>query len=624
MPEYLSPGVYVEEIEIGAKPIEGVGTSTAGFLGEAERGPTTLQLVCGMSQFKRLYGEHFSKQDPSSLSASYLYYAVEGFFINGGKRCFINRIVGKNNKTSEYALPATSQDSGGGPAPIIPAFKITQKTLDELKNKGESQETLSKLESIKDELFSSENLFTSKLKTIIKDNDEFKLLKSKILKLAKADTATKGAQPSAVSDQAIMIRAVGPGSWGDRIGIKIDKANFSNQDDPKLKKLFRLVVFYWKKPLPDKSNIVDPTDTGTVGELNRIVPDIIEDYNNVSSDPASADYFKTIINNRSNLIRVDHVYENFAPTISDTARIVLLQGGDDGDAPMVSDYKGSDDGPGKRTGLTAFNEIDEISIINAPVNFSDPSDHQELCNILINHCELKLDRFAILQSQHKYNDIANFWPPRDSQYAAMYYPWLKIKDPVTNQEKEIPPGGHIAGIYARTDVERGVHKAPANAVVKGIIGVEFPISKGEQDILNPRGINCIRYFQGRDFRVWGARTISSDPLWKYVNVRRLFMAIEESIDQGTQWIVFEPNHQLLWDRVRQSVSDYLTRVWKDGALMGRTPDEAFFVKCDETTMEANDLENGRLVVLIGIAPVKPAEFVIFRIAQSRAGSEILE
>jgi hypothetical protein len=191
--------------------------------------------------------------------------------------------------------------------------------------------------------------------------------------------------------------------------------------------------------------------------------------------------------------------------------------------------------------------------------------------------------------------------------------------------KEIPPGGHIAGIYARTDVERGVHKAPANAVVRGILGIQFPISMGEQDILNPRGVNCIRSFPGRGIRVWGARTISSDPEWKYINVRRLFLAIEEAIDEGTQWVVFEPNHQRLWARVKQSVSEYLTRVWRDGALMGNTPEEAFFVECGkDRTMTQDDIDNGRLIVQIGIAPVKPAEFVVFRIAQTRSGSEIME
>jgi phage tail sheath protein FI len=181
----------------------------------------------------------------------------------------------------------------------------------------------------------------------------------------------------------------------------------------------------------------------------------------------------------------------------------------------------------------------------------------------------------------------------------------------------IPPAGHVAGIMARTDIERGVHKAPANEVVRSALDLEFPITKGMQDILNPRGVNCIRDFRadGRGIRLWGARTMSSDPMWKYVNVRRLFIFVEESIDQGTQWVVFEPNDFATWAAVTRTITNFLTTVWRSGALMGLTAGEAFFVKCDRTTMTQDDIDNGRLICYIGIAPVKPAEFVIFRISQ---------
>jgi phage tail sheath protein FI len=201
---------------------------------------------------------------------------------------------------------------------------------------------------------------------------------------------------------------------------------------------------------------------------------------------------------------------------------------------------------------------------------------------------------------------------------------VKVFDPVTELPKSIPPGGHIAGIYARTDQERGVHKAPANEVVRGATDVDILVTKGDQDILNPKGVNAIRVFPGRGIRVWGARNMILDPLWKYINVRRLFIFLEESIDEGTQSFVFEPNDEKLWDRVRQTITQFLTRVWRDGALMGTTPEQAFFVKVDRTTMTQDDIDNGRLIVLIGVAPVKPAEFVIFRIAQTRGGAEVAE
>jgi phage tail sheath protein FI len=213
----------------------------------------------------------------------------------------------------------------------------------------------------------------------------------------------------------------------------------------------------------------------------------------------------------------------------------------------------------------------------------------------------------------------------DSKYAALYYPQIIIRDPLYDKDVPIPPSGHIAGIYARSDTERGVWKAPANEVVRGITGLEKTINKGEQDILNPPPyqINVIRDFRtrGRGYRVWGARLITSDSAWKYVPVRRLFMFLEESLDEGLQWVVFEPNDRPLWARVRQSISNFLTTQWRAGALMGNTPEEAFFVQCDETTMTQDDIDNGRLIVLVGVAPVKPAEFVIIRISQKTALAE---
>lgn len=282
---------------------------------------------------------------------------------------------------------------------------------------------------------------------------------------------------------------------------------------------------------------------------------------------------------------------------------------------------GKDEGPGKRTGLQAFNEIDEISIVAIPGITAE-----NVQKALITHCETLKDRFCILDSKLG-DDMAKVQTQKnkltsDKGYGALYYPWIKmgIEKEATGEKIElvnmfIPPSGAIAGIYARSDTERGVHKAPANEVIRNVTELEFAITTAEQDILNPKGINCIRAFDGRGIRVWGARTISSDASWKYVNIRRLFLFLEESIDESTQWVVFEPNDQKLWARVVQTVSNFLIRVWKDGALMGNTPDEAFFVKCDRTTMTQDDIDNGRLVVVIGVAPVKPAEFVIFKIAQ---------
>jgi hypothetical protein len=307
----------------------------------------------------------------------------------------------------------------------------------------------------------------------------------------------------------------------------------------------------------------------------------------------------------------------------------LFTGGDDG-AFAEAQYIG--DGslpPSQRSGLAALRGIDEVSILAAPdeVRFSAG----QLTDAIIDQCEQLKDRFGVLTIADRNGDVSLVRPPRDSSYGAVYYPFIRIMDPRTQTDIVIPPTGHVAGIYARVDIERGVHKAPANEVVRGISTVdlsadrkplEFTLAKGEQDILNPRGVNVIRDFrsQRRDIRVWGARTISSDGQWRYVNVRRLFIFIEESIDKGTQWVVFEPNDDPTWSAVRRSITAFLTTVWRNGALMGTTADEAFFVKCDKTTMTQDDIDNGRLICLIGIAPVKPAEFVIFRISQKTMDS----
>lgn len=307
-----------------------------------------------------------------------------------------------------------------------------------------------------------------------------------------------------------------------------------------------------------------------------------------------------------------------------------LVNGDDQIGAITDDtYIGQDaTDPNDRQGLFALKNIDEISIAAIPGR-----TNQRLQEALINHCELMRYRFAVLDSAVGSN-LAEVQEQRgfyDTRYAAIYHPWLRINDPFPENPRitnlvSIPPSGHVMGIYARSDIERGVHKAPANEVIRGISDLEFKLMKEEQDILNPRNINVLRNFRedNRGLRVWGARILSSDPDWKYVNVRRLFIFIERSIDRGTQWVVFEPNDEPLWQRVKRVITAFLTQVWRDGALMGRTPEEAFFVKCDRTTMTQADIDNGRLIVQIGIAPVKPAEFVIFRIGQWTGGSSLEE
>lgn len=304
------------------------------------------------------------------------------------------------------------------------------------------------------------------------------------------------------------------------------------------------------------------------------------------------------------------------PVPATGSSLPLADGGTDGfEGLAVSDFVGADGGSGKRTGIVALEDIDEVAICAVPGVWSGTVE-----SALVTHCEQLKDRFAILDPQDGLDieGIQTFREPFDTKYAALYYPWLVVNDPSTNLFVEAPPSGHLAGIYARTDNERGVHKAPANAVIRGIRltdGLAQDVTKRQQDVLNPKGINALRFFPGLGQRVWGARTLSSDTSWKYINVRRLFLFLEESIDEGTQWVVFEPNDESLWALVRQTVANFLTTVWRSGALAGTTADEAFFVSCDRSTMTDDDIANGRLICVIGVAPVFPAEFVIFRIQQ---------
>lgn len=305
------------------------------------------------------------------------------------------------------------------------------------------------------------------------------------------------------------------------------------------------------------------------------------------------------------------------------ARCFVLNVGvaeEDNKAPKAARYIGYDKGPGDRAGLHAFEEVEEINIVVAPGQ-TDPA----IQDAVLTHCEKMRYRFAILDAPETIESggVDKLTKPRDSKYGAYYFPWIKVFDPVEG-EIFVPPSGHMAGVYARSDAERGVHKAPANEIVRGALDLKYNITKGEQDLLNPKGINCIRNFPNRGIRVWGARTISSDPEWRYVNVRRLFNMVEQSIENGTQWVVFEPNDQKLWKRVSRNITAFLLRVWRDGALFGETPEQAFFVRCDAETNPPEVIDAGQLVVEIGMCPTKPAEFVIFRIGQLPTGGDVNE
>jgi uncharacterized protein len=305
-----------------------------------------------------------------------------------------------------------------------------------------------------------------------------------------------------------------------------------------------------------------------------------------------------------------------------------LTNGADGGMPQADTYLGqTGDAPGEnglKSGLRALEDLEDISIVAAPgyayeytTEPSRQSNARTIQQHLISHAENMKYRIAVLESPNNamVSEVRAFRGQIDSKHAALYYPWITVVDPLFGREAQIPPSGNVAGIYARNDIEFGVQKAPANEIVRLAVGFEVMISKAQQEVLNPDGINCFRFFEGRGYRLWGARTATSDGEWKYVNLRRYFAYLERSIDKGTQIFVFESNGERLWENVRLTVESFLLNEWKSGRLMGLTPEEAFFVRCDRTTMTQNDIDNGRLICLIGVAPLRPAEFVIFRIGQ---------
>lgn len=580
MAEYLSPGVYVEEYDSGAVPMQGVSTSTAGFIGLAQRGPVVgkPQLVTSFADYKRAFGGYLS--EAKFGEARFLPYAVEQFFINGGSRAYIMRVAAEG----------------------AAAAKATAGVLQiEAANPGE---------------------WGNKIRVTVEASSK---AKTQVIAVNGADLKLKNADGFNQGDVVELFD--GKAKAYATIVSSLD--NIVTMDAP-----CTLNVADEKIGTPKYIKTCELT-------LTVKLDDVVETYANVSLCPEAGNFVSARAR-KSDLVTIA-VTEAKAPAapkegkdekapapakagvtpieLAGGAAVIALAGGSDGKVANVSPnvYMGEDNGPGKRSGLAAFLENVDVSIMAIP-GVTAP----EVQAALIAHCENCKSCFAILDvpiDRKKTNDVVEFRDMYDTTYAAMYHPWLEMFDPLAKRSAYFPPSGAMAGIYARTDNERGVHKAPANEIVRGCTGLSCNYNEGEQDILNPKGVNLIRAFTGRGIRVWGARTMSSNGLWKYVNVRRLYIYIEESIKANTNWVVFEPNSEVLWGRVTRTIEMFLATCWRSGALAGSTPSEAYFVECGPTTMTQDDIDNGRLICNIGIAAVKPAEFVIFRITQHTASSE---
>jgi len=595
MAEYLSPGVYVEEYDSGATPMQGVSTSTAGFIGLAERGPVIgePQLVTSFADYKRMYGGYLSEAGYGT--ARFLPYAVEQFFANGGSRAYIMRAVpgdAKAGTVTSGVLKITAASPGSWADNMRVTVEPSYKAKTQVYAVNGTDLTLKNADGFNAgdvvELFDG-------------NKSAFATIKSVLEKVVTLDTPctldvadTKVGTPKFIRTCEITLTA--------RLDDSVETfANLSLKPE----------ALNYAPIRTEKSDLIKveilPAATKAAAAPKD---DKKDDKGKDKKDEAPA----PVADAKAGGITP---YE----LCGGTGGMLILTplGGTNGGMPTPDAYLGSDGGPGKRTGMQAFLENSNVSIMAVP-GVTTP----EVQAGLIGFCENKKSCFAVLDAPmdlKKPNDVANFRDMYDSTYAAMYHPWLQMYDAGAKRTDFFPPSGAMVGIYARSDNERGVHKAPANEVVRGCTGLSCNYNTGEQDILNPIGVNLIRAFPGRGIRVWGARTISSNGLWKYLNVRRLFIYVEESIRANTNWVVFEPNSEVLWGRVKRTIETFLATCWRDGALAGTSPDQAFYVECGPTTMTQDDIDNGRLICEIGIAPVKPAEFVIFRITQKTSSGE---
>jgi phage tail sheath protein FI len=559
MPEYLAPGVYVEETSFRAKSIEGVSTSTTAFAGPTRKGPTTGQpvLITSFGDFERIFGGFGNLQFGAVEVPNYIAHGVRNYFDNGGARLFMARVY---NPSGGDGIARTAFI--GGDADNVNNLRFIARSPGRT---GNGTVTLTLARSAVTTLA----LTRAPLGTLMLDG---------------AEVFVRGAAGFVDDADAAFAGPLG----GDEFFVT---ANVLIRDG--------------------EGNEMFYENLGLAAGHPRYIGDLLN-----PAPPRLVDQLELAFALQLGTgVTAFRLYE-ILNAITNTAQ--AFTGGTDGGEPATASYTGP---------LDELARIDDIAIVAAP-GYSTFADRIGIQDALRTHAEArKAYRFAVLDTRQGIlpQEALVDKSVLDSSYAAIYYPWILTSNPLSRpddvsipREIALPPSGFICGIYARNDISRSVSKSPGNEVVRGAIRFERNISHGEQELLNPRGVNCLRFFPGRGYRLWGARTASSDPEWKYIGPRRYFLFLEHSIDRSTQWAVFENNGPQLWANIREAVVSFLYNEWRSGNLLGVTPEEAFFVRCDRSTMTQNDLDNGRLICLIGVAVLKPAEFVIFRIGQKTA------
>lgn len=630
MPEYLAPGVFVEEVSFRQKTIEGVSTSTAGFVGPTRYGPLfgEPELLTSFADFERIYGglDPLEYAGDSTSSVNDLAQGVRAFFEEGGRRLYVARAFGlpdgedadtyAHARWPEAASPSSPSEEWGlvarypgraGNVTVTFTARLGENILDTtdparpVLRGAAAWDTVWVPDDASPAITSPPDPGT--LYTVERVFDE--ATGTFIFQLTNADVSPDPVgldEVSAIYPLSVTVLVSARGRFGQEESW--ENLAFDPRHRQSLSQVFA------EEPRRRAAALTVPIIFETELDDGAAIAAALLESGNTASGTAVRDTLAD-------------------PDAGDAARSfrVALRGGLDGERPGAGEYQGREQADGSKSGLAAFEDLEDISIVAAPGSTRGlangfEADGTAIVRHLINHCERMRYRVAVLDSGdgQVVSEVRQLRAGIDSTRAALYYPWVRVLDPISEAEIHLPPSGFVAGIYARSDVQVGVHKSPANEVVRLASGFEQTISKAQQEVLNPAGVNVLRFFEGRGYRVWGARTATSDPEWKYVAVRRYFAFLERSIEKGSQWAVFEPNGPKLWTNVKSTVEDFLFNEWSNNRLLGAKPGEAYFVRCDRTTMTQNDLDNGRLVCLIGVAPLRPAEFVIFRIGQKTADS----
>lgn len=733
MPEYLAPGVFVEETSFRSKSIEGVGTSVAGLVGPTRTGPVrgVPEVVTSFGEFSRVYGDVMPLQFSEGQRPNYAAMAAKAFFDNGGKQLFVARTIAGVN--------GTDRNGAGGSAQFARRTDAAGNVTFNSRFPGAAGNY-----TLEFRWRDSENLLTTEVTSAPADGEVVFLEATGVPATIRA-TGVPAAVPPARFPMDI--RAIARRD-GDHYVIVNNGAEITTADGTDVTAAdlapagetegflmregleagaaatFRMTRVAARQPIngslaggtaaalfltaeTDLSAFTGAGHWGTLttlrGTLNAAGTEMVIDgdglnagvtadvtlplaalsaslsttraivvqrnfdidvrlggpdgevvytYGNVSASPSGDSSLATVLDpapdKRADQLGspvscalrngagadaiVAALFEMFdaaaltPPPLSASGPryLVTLAGGTDGDLPGAVDYGGETDEVNGSTGFAALEDIEDVSIVMTPAAAAETATHQAVVAEMQKHCLKMRYRVGIVDAQQgmSLGEVRAFRSNFDDSRLALYYPWVVAADPTGQVDNiELPPSGFMAGVYANTDVTRGVHKAPANEVVVGALRFAQEINRFQQELLNPNGINCLRSFPGRGHRVWGGRTMASDPEWKYLNVRRYFLYLERSIDKSTQWVVFEPNGDALWDNVRATVEGFLYNEWFNGHLLGESPDKAYFVRCDRSTMTQADIDNGRLVCLIGVAPLNPAEFVIFRIGQMTADAQ---